>query len=449
MTSPVTRAVLEALDKAGKVDTAVEAVPVQFNPTSLKLSRSNSVDGGKSRGRQVQQYNGSSSTTLSVELEFDTADEGTTEAPVDVRTRTAAVARFVLPGGKGSKQAPPRVQFHWGTLIVAGVMTSMSEELDLFSAQGVPLRAKVGIEIKEQDPKFEALERGAGANPDTGARPAGEPGGGAGPGTSGDGAGPDARTAEALDGESAADFLARNGLDPSAWRAVADAVGNPLSLAAGVAIDFSASLSLEAGIGVSVGFEAGLDVSLGASLGLEAGVEIGVGADLSAGFALAAAGGVTAAGQVAAAAAADAQAATAKAAFGVATAPVAPVPDTARVPLSTAGSARTLGPTPAAPRPLPPRADARAVSYGRGVPLRDRVALPASEAGTGGYVVVSPTAPAGAVPARAPGRGTAPWEQLPPVDGGDREQQHRSPSCGCHRCDPSGRRGAGTIRSGR
>ncbi|MGH3774195.1 MAG: hypothetical protein ACRDRR_00430 [Pseudonocardiaceae bacterium] len=163
--STLEKAVLEELDKSGKV---TETIPVQFNPASLKLQMTNSTDGAQSRGRQVQQYNGSASTSLSVELEFDTADEGTTAQPLDVRTRTAGVARFVLPGGEGSKQAPPRVQFRWGTLIVAGVMTSLSEEFDLFSADGVPLRAKVGVEIKEQDPKFEALERGPGANGDTG-----------------------------------------------------------------------------------------------------------------------------------------------------------------------------------------------------------------------------------------------------------------------------------------
>ncbi|MFC4065961.1 CIS tube protein, partial [Actinoplanes subglobosus] len=260
------KAVLEELDKAGEV-VADSAVPVQFNPTSLKVQMSNSTDGAGSRGRQVQQYNGSASTTLSVQLEFDTADEGTTAEPVDVRGRTSAVARFILPGGSGSKQAPPRVQFRWGTIIVGGVMTSMSEDLTLFSGQGVPLRSAVSIDIRQQDRKFEALETGPGANPDTGAAPSGEPGTAAGPDnqTRGD------RTAEALDGESAADFLARNGADPSAWRAIAGLLDDPLSLSAGLAVDFSASMSLSAGIGVSLGFAAELDVSAGVSLGLDAG----------------------------------------------------------------------------------------------------------------------------------------------------------------------------------
>jgi hypothetical protein len=434
------KAVLEELDKGGKV---VDTVPVQFNPTSLKLQMTNSVDGAASRGRQVQQYNGSASTALSVELEFDTADEGTTAEPVDVRTRTGAVARFVLPGGKGSKQAPPRVQFRWGTLIVAGVMSSLSEQLDLFSAGGVPLRAKVNVDIKEQDARYEALERGPGANPATGAAPAGEPGSGAGPGSSSTGDGPDSRTAEALDGESAADFLARNGLDPSAWRAIAGALDDPLSLSAGIAVDFSASLSIEAGIGVSAGFAAGLEVSLEASLGLEVGATAAVGA--SAGFALVEAGGITAAAQAAAATRATADADRAKAAFGAPAAAPAPATNGAagRIPLTASASSRTLGPAPAAPQPLPPRADGRAVTYGRGVPLRDRATPPLAGPGTGGYVVVGARAPAGAAPVPQAGRGTASWERLPATaatSAADAEQHRRSPTCGCHACDPSSRR---------
>ncbi|MFC3737699.1 CIS tube protein, partial [Paractinoplanes deccanensis] len=285
------KAVLEELGKDGKVVPG-SAVAVQFNPASLKLQMTNSTDGAAARGRQVQQYNGSASTSLSVQLEFDTADEGTTDEPADVRGRTSQVARFVLPGAPGSKNAPPRVQFRWGTVIVGGVMTSMSEELTLFSGHGVPLRAAVAIDIKQQNPEFEALEAGPGANRDTGAPPAGEPGAGT--------AAADDRTAEALDGESAADFLARNGLDPAAWRAVAGLLDDPLSLSAGLAVDFSGSLSVSAGVGVSLGFAADLNVPAGASLGLEGGA--------SAGLALAEAGGVTAAAETLAAGAATAEA---------------------------------------------------------------------------------------------------------------------------------------------
>jgi hypothetical protein len=393
-------AVLEALNPKGKV---TETIPVQFNPATLRLTMSNNVDGGTSRGRQAQQYNGSSSTQLHVELEFDTADEGTTEEPVDVRTHTAKIAQFVLPGGENSKQAPPRVQFRWGSVAVPGVMTSLVEELDFFSADGVPLRAKATIDIKEQDPKFTALESGAGANPDTGAVPAGEspPGGSNGPGTSGaPPRGPDARTAEALDGESAADFLARNDQPPAAWRAVAGLVGDALALAAGTSIDFSTSLSVGVGIGVSVGFEAGLDVSLGAQLGLDTGAGASATATAQTGFALSAAGGLSAAIEQTAIAEAGAGANASRAAFGLPGTPTAAGPVTVSPPRGVGAGpasaaalpgAPALGPAPAAaPRPLPLRADPRATGYGRDVPLRDRVTPDSGLPGGGGWVVIAP-----------------------------------------------------------
>ncbi|MBK5221617.1 MAG: hypothetical protein JJE52_01815, partial [Acidimicrobiia bacterium] len=200
------KARLEVLDRNGAT---TESIPVQFNPSTMNLAMTNSIDGGDSRGRQTQQYNGTSSTTLTLDLEFDTADEGTDERPVDVRTRTAKVAQFVLPGGEGSKQAPPRLKFRWGTFELVGVMASLTEELSLFASSGAPLRSKLSVSIKEQDPKFEALERGAGANRDNDPPAAGEgdaaaPGG---PGTSGGGVAD--RAVPALAGETPADFLAR------------------------------------------------------------------------------------------------------------------------------------------------------------------------------------------------------------------------------------------------
>jgi hypothetical protein len=438
--SGLERAELQALDRQGR---KTGTFPVQFNPTSLTLQLTNSVDGASSRGRQRQQYNGTSSTTLNVTLEFDTADEGTTASPVDVRTRTADIAQFMLPGGKNSKQAPPKVQFHWGTFELAGVMTSLNEELTLFSADGVPLRAKTTIQIKEQDPKYEALEAGPGANAGADVPASGE-------GDGGTGGGPSDRAAEALAGETPADFLARNGLAPEAWRAIGgalSALADGIELEAGVAVDFSSTLAFGGSVGVSAGFQAGIDVGVDARLGLTA--------DAGAGLALAAAGGLTAATQSAASAAAAGAADAARERFGVArqatqasgrpasaAAQFAAGVDS-RQPVATAPSVRTLAPQPASPAPLPPRADPRATSFGFGVPLRDRVTSAAAEGAVGTYVVIGPRLPATQVTdvSARRGRGT-PWEQLAATDAtrrADAEQHRRSPPCGCHRCDPRGR----------
>src|SRR5207253_1223229 len=98
-------------------------IPVQFNPTTLKLQLNNKVEGGQTTGQPVRQYIGSSSSTLTLDLVFDTADEGTTESPVSVLEKTAQVEAFLLPVTKdGQKQVPPRARFHWGKLIVDGVV---------------------------------------------------------------------------------------------------------------------------------------------------------------------------------------------------------------------------------------------------------------------------------------------------------------------------------------
>jgi len=282
--SALVKAELQVLDKS---DTATETIAVQFNPTTMQLQLSNSVDGGTSRGRQTQQYNGTGSTQLSLDLQFDTAEEDANGSPVDVRTRTNKVRQFVLPGGTGTKQAPPRVRFRWGTFEMSGVMSSLTEELSLFSRDGVPLRSKLSVQIKEQDARFAALKAGPGANQDRKPGASGEGGTGTGPG--GGGGGPVDRAAAALSGESAADFLTRNGLPPEAWRGLGAAleVSGGVELQAGMTIGFDSNLSVGGGLGVSSGVHLGLGASVGASLGLEA--DVGV----HQGFALSAAGGPT------------------------------------------------------------------------------------------------------------------------------------------------------------
>jgi hypothetical protein len=418
------KATLFAIDKGGNV---VDTIPVQFNPGSMRLQMANSVDGGASRGRQTQQYNGSASTTLTLDLEFDTADEGTDANPVSVLDRTDRVRQFVLPGGTESKQAPPRARFRWGSFELTGVMDSLTEELGFFSSEGVPLRSKLSISIKEQDSRFAALERGAGANDDTSPPAAGEGSAGAGPGTSGGGLLDSA--AAALSGETAADFLARNGLAPEAWRALGgalDALGDGISLEAGATIGFSAGASLDAGLGLSAGFQAGIDASFDASLGLGAAVGSSVG--LESGFALAGAGGLTAAIDQATTASTTAAADAARASFDLPPRPsVAATPPTSA---RSATSATSVGSRSAAAPIVPaPAPDARATTFGRGVPLRDRAgatgatgARPVVGAGTGG---LPPTS----------GSRLAPWERVAESGrAGDHEQSGRRPGCGCHHC---------------
>lgn len=361
-----------------------EPVTVQINPASLRLQLTNNVDSGKALARPSTQSQGSSSSTLSFDLIFDTADEGSTESPVDVRTRTRRLERFLLPGTGDAKAAPPRVKFTYGTFTVVGVMSSMSEDFDFFAMNGVPLRAKCAVTIKEQKPEFDAKLTGPGANTGAGAVPPLPPQQRPGAGARRAPAPPD-RTGTALAGESAAAFAVRMGLDPRAWKDLAGTLANPLSLAAGLQIDFSASASLAVGLGVEIGATAG------AATGVDGGGAVPLTPAPAAspeGPELTAAGGLTRALDREAARRSGLAADKARAAFGMDTGTPAGTsvgfgagtsarPDPGTAPF---GEGRTTGPAPDGRTPSPAAtrtADPRALSYGFGVPLRPRQGLAA------------------------------------------------------------------------
>lgn len=395
-----------------------DPVPVQFNPESLKLRLQNQTEGGRSRGRQRRQHNGASSTTLSMDLVFDTADEGTDDAPVSVRSKTAIVEKYVLPKEETS-DAPPRLQFQWDQLIIAGIVESLDIDFDHFAENGAPLRAKVSLSIKEQDPKYTYVTDASGpaARDSSRSQPAGSGDNPAAPGSgtnaSSGGGGNNDRSDTALEGETAPEFMARQGLDPSAWRGLGAELSAGLGLEAGAEVAFNAGLQASLGVGASFGVHAEARASLEASLGIGGSASGGaakrpasaqkVNGD-SAGLTLSAAGGIQSALE--------------------------------RVKLHETGlassAARNAFGTPSVKAPvLSPKADPRATSYGYGVPLRDlyptaltqaevRVCRPDHSGGDAGPPFrKEPT--------------TAPWEALPQRDRA-RALAQGTPSkrCRCH-----------------
>jgi LysM repeat protein len=234
-------------------ETPNTSVDVQFNPTTLRVQISNRTAGGTQAGAQARQRPGTGEMQVSFDLIFDTADEGTSEAGVSVLDRTATVERFVRPRGpRPGQEAPPRVLFEWGSFLVQGTMESANIDLDLFDANGVPLRAKVSVSIKGQDPRWTYTPAPANAAAAPGSSPA-RPGSGSAlpagsPGTQGNSQSPE-RIAQAMPGESLAQLAARNGFDPKAWRALAEGLSNPLQLTLGQEVPLPAG----AGRGVAGG----------------------------------------------------------------------------------------------------------------------------------------------------------------------------------------------------
>ena len=92
---------------------------------------------------------------LAVQLWFDV----TAPMPVgvaaadDVRKLTQDLIFFVMPRDRGPNDPPtssPGVRFRWGSFQFDGIMESMEESVELFSAEGRPLRASVAIALSQQ-----------------------------------------------------------------------------------------------------------------------------------------------------------------------------------------------------------------------------------------------------------------------------------------------------------
>lgn len=435
-------------------------VVVQFNPTSLKLTRSNNVDRSGTTRDPARQNPSAAPATLTFDLEFDTAEGDASGKPFDVRDLTKEVRQFVEPPRGAPAEAPPRVLFRWGPLNFPGIITQLTEDIDYFSAEGMALRAKLSVTITEQDLAFEINEKNAGSRRDSAATRPGSGGGGA-PGSSG--TSNPTRTTAANAGESLQQLLSRLNENPSAWRSAMNGLSSPVGLAAGAQVQVAAGASAGVGLGASAGFGAGASagVSVAAALGVSAGAGFAAGASAGAsagtsagaatsavvagggalsagagagagfggsvgvtagglagasartqaGFVLAAAGGIGAASNLVVATMSDAAVASARSSFAV--------PAAGGLSASLGVSATVSDATGAA-------VDPRSVSYGAGVPLAVRPsAQTAWDAAAGGTRSVSGRSSAVEI-GFATGVGPA-WEQLPRAGRltADREQRRR------------------------
>ncbi len=150
-----------------------KTLTVQFNPESLKLSYANQIQapanggsggagrrsgGNQSQGSAARQFVGTGTTKLAVQLWFDAS--AATSAPFivdDVRRITAQVLYFIKPkpAAAGSRDAaqrtPPGLRFSWGNFLFDGIVESVEENVEFFSAQGEALRASMTLNMIQQD----------------------------------------------------------------------------------------------------------------------------------------------------------------------------------------------------------------------------------------------------------------------------------------------------------
>jgi hypothetical protein len=260
---------------------------VLFNPASLKVTLTNNhqdKDSSGGKGTAVQTTKGTTSK-LETELVYDTTDVG-----LDVRDKTFELKTMALTSGvaKGAAPAaPPEVEFRWGLFSYKGVIESVTETLDFWAQEGVPLRATIQLVI-QNDKVDDSVKEGDGNESQITLNPL--PTGGTG-----------------------ATGVAANAGDPSGGRAIAAANGmESMRFSAGASVAVSAGVQLQAAAGFSIGVSAGIGASAGIGFGIGAsaggGIGIGGGAGIGAsaglgGFAGASAGASASAGAFAGASA--------------------------------------------------------------------------------------------------------------------------------------------------
>ena len=236
----VVRAELQQLSQTGQVQ---KRISVQFNPETLKVSYANQVvpptNSGTlpsprdDRGSATLQFVGRGTTKLSVQLWFDVnanLPQAHSDA-TDVRILTAEVVALITPQPQpGDKFLPPAVRFLWGTFQFDGILESIEESLEFFSADGVPLRASLNLALSQQGIEFVPPPR----------RPAGQSGAAA-PGSTTPGTRP---LVAAAAGQTLQGLAAGLGAGAS-WQGIAAANGidNPRLLQPGQLIDLNASVS--------------------------------------------------------------------------------------------------------------------------------------------------------------------------------------------------------------
>jgi hypothetical protein len=201
---------------------------VQFNPETLKITYANQKAGGDQPANSPVQFVGKGTTKLTAQIWFDISlpkGKDAARPNGDVRALTQQVLYFMAPQsvtvqGRTST-APPGVSFEWGSMIFQGVIDTLDETLDFFSADGRALRASMNLGITQQEIKPQPTKPGT---PAAGQSPGG-------PGTQ--------PLLQAKAGVSLQQMSANLGINN--WQAVAQLNGieNPRIVAPGAQLNFS------------------------------------------------------------------------------------------------------------------------------------------------------------------------------------------------------------------
>lgn len=277
-----------------------------FNPTTLRLTYNNQFGDGApfSHARETV-------AKLDVELIFDNSGIGYSvlDELTILTDMTRSDAGAPTAPSSGSSPPPsgrvPVVEFIWAGKLFEGVIESMTQTIEYWTREGIPLRATVQLSMKEtgkaEFDRFMHTTDPAAPPPFVPSVPAGA-----------NGKGPTDAATKGGNPRAGSAIAALNGLESmrggaGAGAAAGAAIGVSAGINLGAAASFAASggVSAVAGAGASLGFglgasagasaaaglgaaagigmAGGIGIGAGAGIGIGAGAGIGVGAGASAG----------------------------------------------------------------------------------------------------------------------------------------------------------------------
>lgn len=131
-----------------KIEGNDKFIPLKFNPTEYQLQKQNTFAEIPIPGLETPpiQFIRGASEKLSLEVLLDTSD-----TLDNVREKYVDKLRSLMDLNR-ELHAPPIVIFKWDTQLFKGVLESMDTTYTMFSPDGVPLRAKAAIVLKEYRP---------------------------------------------------------------------------------------------------------------------------------------------------------------------------------------------------------------------------------------------------------------------------------------------------------
>jgi len=131
-----------------------QQVPCMFRPKEYSIAKQNRWQPGEAKGRGIPQleFKGGGSSSLTMELFFDTY-----EKDVDVRGYTNQVWQLMnidplLIDPTTAKGRPPMVRFQWGPVIsFKAVITNLTQKFTMFKSDGTPVRATLTVTFQEAE----------------------------------------------------------------------------------------------------------------------------------------------------------------------------------------------------------------------------------------------------------------------------------------------------------